>query len=227
MADNLQTIQQEVENKITNQGGAGTILASDHQAILLETLKKAGKFAGIYFLAELNNDGATAFFSWENNAMNANDFQVRIGAQSADLDDVEMLLNSLKGNVILHYKDYAGRSAMYKMTSWVKETNNSIDSFVLTLNSFSSNPNYTYQVNETLIAGLTFKANTNKTVPYGELTIYKASGNVNLDEVEAGDTVVGQLQNDVFLTRGVFVAGDPTDVASYNDDSEYFDPNDV
>ena len=60
---------------------------------------------------------------------------------------------------------------------------------------------------------------------FGTLSFYKANGNI-LNSLEAGDTVIGQLNNSLFLTRGVYVAGDKMEITSYDQNiSDWFNPN--
>ena len=61
-------------------------------------------------------------------------------------------------------------------------------------------------------------------IPFGTLIVYKASGNLNTGAIEAGDIAMGQLNGDIFLSRGTYVSGNILDLASYSN-TESFDPN--
>jgi len=61
-------------------------------------------------------------------------------------------------------------------------------------------------------------------IPFGSLITYKASGNTNNSAVEAGDSVMGQLNGGLFMTRGTYVTGNILDLASYSN-PKYFDQN--
>jgi len=225
--DNLSALATLIGQQIDPLGADGSILAVNHRDRLIEVMTKAGKYNGLYFLAELNRLTYPAgTMSWNDFSMNqAGDFEIIVSRLTADLNDAGDILTAIGKSTILHFKDFNGRSGMYRLKSVTSDTIGTDDVYRIILNSLSTNPGYTYQPTEKLICGLHFNANINKIHEFGDLAVYKNSANTDPNQVEPGDTVIGQLNGDIFLVRGTYVSGDPMDLTSYDDNSDFYDPN--
>lgn len=236
MADNFNILEQTVDDKITNSGGPGSILASDHNEILKEFIQKSGKYTGSPYKARKEPTGGivpVGTFFWNNNAMNnTSDFVITVSKTTADLNDLGLQLNRMSSGDLIHFKDYSGRSVYLIYKSHVAGTDASLppplDTYEITVAGLAENVNYTYQSSDDEISVMEFLPGNSKVIPFGQLQIFKASGNTDLTQIEAGDTAIGQLNADIFLMRGVYVSGPILDVTSYDDtQSDWFDPNDV
>lgn len=236
MADNFKILKQNLDSAIDPNAGIGEILAQEHNDVITEFINKAGKYTGLPFNSIDEKNGGivpTGSLVWNNNAMNnTSDFVITISQKTLDLNNVTPVLNTLSNGAIIHFKDFVGRSVflLYKSHVFLKDA---IDSDIvdITVQGYVDNINYAYQDGESEVCVIEFFVNANGVnpyiIPFGSLHVYKKSTNNDNTILEAGDTVTGQLNNDIFLTRGVYVSGDALDVASYDDDSEFFDPNDV
>lgn len=229
MADNNQQLKATIDDKITNAGGEESIFASDHNEILTSVLNQVGKYVGFFYEASLNPlELPAGTFSFNENPLNESgvDTIMRVAKISNDSNDIGDILRSSTGNTVLQMKDFAGRNAYFTLKGYVEKTDGTGNIYYdITVRAFDTNPNYTYQAQEKQLLCINFVANTNNIVPYGDMKIYKNEANEDQTRIESGDTVTGQLNDGIFLTRGVYVSGDLMSITSYSGDAEYFDPN--
>ena len=151
--DNLNTLETNIDDKITNAGGPGSILAADHNAILKEFARKSGKYTGAPFKARKEPDlgvvPAGSMF-WNNNALNTTaDFIITISKITSDLNDIGILLDKMTTDSLIRFKDYSGRSAFFDYKSHVADLDsNNDDIYNITISGYADNTNYNYQVSD-------------------------------------------------------------------------------
>lgn len=159
MADNKQTIFDQIDLDINPSGAAGSILASNHNTIAKAILAQAGKYTGAYFTAhKVTTTFSAGTLSWENNALNqTGNFTIKVSQLTADLNDIGNVLSLLNAGSLIHIKDYNGRSGFYGYISHAFDNSDSANTFYsIVLTSFTGNPNYTYQNAETKQCGLSW-----------------------------------------------------------------------
>ncbi len=113
MSDNKKIIEQNIDIAIDPAGGIGSILAANHNAVLKETLRGAGKYIGIYYQAsgDLSGNAPTGTFLWNgNDPSNTGNFVIRFAKFSTDLNDVGDVLNLMAVGGVIRIKDESGRS---------------------------------------------------------------------------------------------------------------------
>lgn len=228
--DNLKDLGQRIAQQIDPNGADESILAENHRDRLTEVMTKAGKFGGFYFLARKTRTTFPAgTFSWDDNRINDSDLDLIFSEKSSDSNTMKSVFESMAGNTIIHLKDFVGRSALYLFKSVSEETIGNTTVYRINVSSLAGNPGYTYQDTEEEVIGLSFYSNTNKIQEFGQLQIFRATANVgSLNPLPlAGDTVIGAMNGDKFMNRGVYVSGDPFEVDSYDDNSDFYDPNDI
>jgi len=224
--DNLSALATLIGQQIDPLGADGSILAVNHRDRLIEVMTKAGKYTGNFFQAELSRTSyPSGTLSWNNASMNQATFEMIVSENTSDLNDFGDIVENVGGITLIRFKDFAGRSSLYFLRNMVSEQLNGEKVYRLTLESFDTNPTYTYQPTEKMICSLDVIPNINTKMLFGDLQVFKIATNTNPFSIETGDTVVGQLNNDVFLSRGVYVAGDPLELTSYDDNSDFYDPN--
>jgi len=151
MADNLKLIKEDIDTYIDPNGGVGSVLALNHNAIEKSIVDKVGKYVGSAFTAVKT---ATIFtsgvFSWQGNAMNnTSNFTIRVSKKTSDLNDFGLLLDTLTENDIIQFKDFVGRCVYLKFISFTAGTDGSGNPiYDIIVAGYADNPNYTYQVNE-------------------------------------------------------------------------------
>lgn len=228
--DNLKELGGRIAQQIDPDGADESILAENHRDRLTEVMTKAGKFGGFYFLAKKSRTTFPAgTFSWDDNPINDANIDIIFSEKSLDSNTMKSVFESMGGNTVIHLKDFAGRSALYKFESVSEEVIGNTTVYRLNVNSIDGNPGYTYQDMEEELIGLSFYGNTNKIQEFGQLQIFRADGNKgSLSNLPLpGDTVIGAMSDDKFMNRGVYVSGDHFDVESYDDNSDFYDPNDI
>ena len=195
MADNLNTIIELVDEKITNTGGPGSIKAEDHNNIHKQIITKTGKYSGLYYVAEKNRtEFPSGSMSWNDNALNEGPgvFTITVSKNTSDFNDIGEVLKITPLNSTLQIKDFNGRSSMYTITSYQEAQINGDDVYNIILQSLDNNVNYIYQDLESLICSLNIYTNASKIYQPNELLIFRAaansgaSGSVPLP----GDTVI-------------------------------------
>ncbi|QHB40985.1 hypothetical protein HWC99_gp54 [Flavobacterium phage vB_FspS_tant8-1] len=163
--DNLKLIEQDIDVFIDPNGAPGSILAVNNQAIFKAILEKVGKYTGSPFIAKRN---LTLFspgdFSWNGNAMNnETEFIISISKKTTDLNDVGLILDTLIKNDLIQFKDFNGRSIFLTYFSHTQMTDgNGAFYYDIAVTGFSNNINYTYQVNESQIAVISFHKKINE-----------------------------------------------------------------
>lgn len=155
--DNFNTLEENIDSKITNAGGPGTILASDHNAILKDFARKTGKYTGSPYSARKEpNLGVVPSGSmfWNNNALNETaNFIITFSKYTADLNDFGLYLSRINSGSLIRFKDYYGRSACFTFKSYVADVDaNADDIYNVTVSGFVDNPNYTYQSTDSIIS---------------------------------------------------------------------------
>lgn len=221
MADNLNLIKEKVDEKIVNTRGLGAIKALEHNDILTDVLNKCGKYIGLFYKAKLTNTAiAVGQMSWENNAMDASDFQIVVAELDESGIDIGLFLNSAVGTSYLKIKDQSGRNALYQFVQIAKEG----ATYRINLKSIQSNPSYSYTAIEEHMCAIELYLNISNIIPFGQLIIHKAQANTNNSVLEGGDSVTGQLNSGIFLQHGVYDGtGNPLDLTSYGDSAEYYE----
>lgn len=163
--DNLKLIEQDIDVFIDPNGAPGSILAVNNQAIFKAILEKVGKYTGSPFIAKRNlNLFSPGDFSWNGNAMNnETEFMISISKFTTDLNDVGLILDTLIPNDLIQFKDFNGRSIFLTYFSHTQMTDGN-DAFYydIAVTGFSNNLNYTYQVNESQIAVISFHKKINE-----------------------------------------------------------------
>lgn len=237
MADNFKTLQQDIVDKINNAGGPGSIPSEDHRNILLELLSKVGKYTGAPFKARREpNTGIVPVgtFFWNNNAMNdANQITVTFSARSSDLNPIIEHVKRLSVGSLIHFKDYSGRSGLYKYISHA-EAVDPVDGDIINMviqSVGSTNPNYTYQASDDEISVIEFFSVNPNAIPYGNITFRQnqANGTAGNPIPSGGDYAEGVLSNGKVMDFGIYVAGAILDEGSYDPDTIVisYDPNDL
>jgi len=166
--DNLKLIENDIDVFIDPNGAPGSILAENNQTIFKAILEKVGKYTGSPFIAKRN---LTLFspgdLSWNGNAMNnETEFIISVSKLTTDLNDIGLLLDMLILNDIIQFKDYVGRSVFLTYKGHAQETDgNGAIYYDISVVGFSTNVNYTYQVNETQICVVSFHKKVNEFEP--------------------------------------------------------------
>lgn len=228
--DNLTAIKALIDDKITNTGGANTILASDQNAIFQQIIASMKWVGGVYVAkrdpaAGVVPTGEMFFGGVPFNQ--TTDFVITLNKNTGDGNDIGLILGRMATGDLIKLKDFSGRAPMFTYKSHAIGVDANTDPiYNITVSGFAENSNYTYIAADAEIAVLEFIIGTAKVVQFGQFSLYKANGNTS-NVPESGDTVVGQLASDIFLTRGTYVSGDPTLIASYDANSDFFDPNDI
>lgn len=154
MADNLKTTEQNINSAINPSSGIGGITADAHNDVLKQVLKKTGKYSGFPYLSQrdIDPDGVVPIgtFVWNNNAFNNTDnFTITLSYKNTDLNDVGVILDIITLDSLIHFKDYVGRSCYLKYVSHVESSDTSGNKiYNITVSGFTSNINYTYQLEE-------------------------------------------------------------------------------
>lgn len=149
MADNLKIVEEFIEEKINNQGGAGSIKAEYHNRISKETLQKAGRYTGLPYIATLNGiNGAinNGVMSFNGQAMNTEGvFVISLSVNTSDMNPVLLYLDLMVENSIIHFKDYEGRSVFYTYQNHVLGEDAEGNSIVnISVKSVKGNTNFVY-----------------------------------------------------------------------------------
>lgn len=161
MADNFDQFEQSAEQILDNTRGPGAILAEEHKSLLFELSQKAGKYTGLAFKARKEPVAGVVpvgTFFWNSNALNTTtDFTVTFSGKTADLNDPGLVLNKLQNGDIIHFKDYAGRSAYFIFKSVAAGTDSGgAVKYDVVLAGVADNSNYIYQAADDQIAVIEF-----------------------------------------------------------------------
>lgn len=161
MADNFDQFEQSAEQILDNTRGPGAILAEEHKSLLFELSQKAGKYTGLAFKARKEPIAGVVpvgTFFWNSNALNTTtDFTVTFSGKTADLNDPGLVLNKLQNGDIIHFKDYAGRSAYFIFKSVAAGTDSGgAVKYDVVLAGVADNSNYIYQAADDQIAVIEF-----------------------------------------------------------------------
>ena len=152
MADNLEQLQQDVETFIDPNGAPQSIKASDHQNLLKQVLSKTGKYVGASYVAQKEIVGALSNgqFSFEGNELNPST-EATFAFAKLNADNLDMLetFKRLTPGTIMFFKDYAGKAAQFNFKSY--SFNATRNAYLVTVDNFDGNPEYTYQEEETQI----------------------------------------------------------------------------
>lgn len=150
MSDNLKIVEQNIDTAINPNAGVGQILAANHNQVLKEVVRKAGKYTGFPFVSRgQSNAGVitSGFLIWNNNPMNnTSNFVITTAKLTADLNDVGVVLNQLSLADIIKFKDFEGRSVFLEYVSHSSsDDGNGNDTYDIVVKGFADNLNYTYQ----------------------------------------------------------------------------------
>lgn len=159
MADNIKNISEYVDQKITNAGGAGSILAENHNKILKDVLTKVGKYTGSPYKAKLNGTSVpTGTLIFNGSSLNnTNDFVITMSKRTADFNNVMIIVESLESGDLIHLKDFVGRSFYFIIQSFQESTDSAgLETIDFTVKASSDNPTYTYQSSEEEVCILEF-----------------------------------------------------------------------
>jgi len=161
MADNLTAIFQTIDDTINNTGGESSILASEHRAILQNLLESVGKYTGAPFKARqnpVNGIVPSGVLFFNGNALNnTNDFVVTTSKNSADLNDIGLILEKMTSGSLIHFKDFSGRSVYFVFKSFVADQDSAnSDIYNITVSGLAENTNYSYQPTDNEISVIEF-----------------------------------------------------------------------
>lgn len=210
MSDNIKEIGVLVDQKITNANGVGTILASDHNAIIKAILDKVGRNVGLSFTAQLDSNAGVipaGVLSWNGNAMNNDQpFTMTVSANSGDLSNALHPFSVVPLGSILQFKDHVGRVSLFLYGGYVldKDTANN-DVLNVSLIGLVGNINYTYQAGEQEKCIISFYSKGIASSSSGEVRI----GNLWFYPPNVGDdqVIVNGQEFRGFVTPGRYVTG--------------------
>lgn len=163
MADNFKTFETSVDDTITNAGGAGSILAADHNSLLKQFARITGKYTGAPYKARRtpNNGVVPAGVLFLNgNAFNTEtDFVITFAKNTADLNDVGLLIKRMTFGSLIRFKDYAGRSVYFTFKSFTENQDTAgEDIYEVTVSGFAENSTYNYSATDDEICVVEFLA---------------------------------------------------------------------
>ena len=196
MADNFKQTVENIERDIDPNGAAGSILAQNHQNILKDILNKVGKYVGNSYVAQKNITGnlSNGQFSFEGNGLNPSaEITIAFARINADNIDLREQLSKLVKNSIIVFKDFAGRKAQFKFISYVE--NSTRNAYIVTVENFDGNPEYTYQDSEQEICVFSFfsRSSNFQVLNSAEFRVLKNSGNTNFATNKLNGVVVDGL----------------------------------
>lgn len=151
MANNLKVLKERIETDIDPLGAPGSILAQNHQEILIDVLNNVGKNNGAQYLAHKTLTNYTnGKMSWNSNAMNnTSDFIMTFAKLTSDLNDFGQILSRLKTNDLLRFKDFVGRSVDLIFQFYEADVDGSGNPvYNVTVKGVAQNVNYVYQDTE-------------------------------------------------------------------------------
>jgi len=160
MSDNLKIIETNIDDAIDPNAGIGGIKAIEHNAVLKDVLRKAGKYSGFFFTAKGVLDGIAGLGSllWNGNSPDdTNDFTIRVSKLTADGNDIGIVLSRLASGGIIHFKDVTGKSFFLEFQSYSSGTDpNTNDIYDVIVKGVATNSNYIYQVAEQEVCSISF-----------------------------------------------------------------------
>jgi len=186
MADNLEQLQQDVETFIDPNGAPQSIKASDHQNLLKQVLSKTGKYVGASYVAQKEIVGALSNgqFSFEGNELNPST-EATFAFAKLNADNLDMLetFKRLTPGTIMFFKDYAGKAAQFNFKSY--SFNATRNAYLVTVDNFDGNPEYTYQEEETQICVFSFllKSAKFKVLNGAEFRVHGTTNELQVDDV--------------------------------------------
>lgn len=205
MADNLEQLKQDVETFIDPNGAPQSIKALNHQNLLKEVLSKTGKYVGASYVAqkEIVGELSNGQFSFEGNDLNPSTEVTFAFAQlNADnLDLMPTLQRLVKGSIIF-FKDYTGKAAQFRFLSYVFD--NTRKAYLVTVENFDGNPEYTYQDDESQICIFSFVSRSSnfQVLNNAEFRVHKLTTNEVFHTVEVNDVVTnGYFEDDNALIQ--------------------------
>ncbi len=224
MSDNLKIVEQNIDTAIDPNAGVGQILAAEHNQVLKEVVRKAGKYTGFPFVSRgQSNAGVitSGFFIWNNNAMNnTSNFVITAAKLTADLNDIGVVLNQLSPADIMRFKDFEGRSVFLEYVSHSSsDDGNGNDTYDITVKGFVENTNYTYQATEEQVSIIDFYTKGSSSVDTvtigGNVFLYQSMGG-SVSNIQAGDLAKdGLIAPNELATYLRYVSGDVTLLASW------------
>lgn len=226
--DNLQVLKTATETVYNPAGAPYSILASEVQALHKEYLDKLGRYTGFPFLSKrdiIGNNVNNGYIFWQGIPLNQEaDFELIMSGRTFDGNDMEKIFLTINSGDLVHYKDYNGRSALLKYSSYKKEVDvNNRLYFRVALTSYADNPDYTYLANEPdvpcfieFIRGAGFSK-----LHRGNMVIFRRPSNVTTD-LQSGDVVEGFWSDTLFI-KATYNGGDQNDINNYtiSEESEY------
>ena len=150
MADNLKITTGNVDTVIDPNAAVGGILAQEHNTLLKDILTKVGKFTGAPYLAQDDTNAGlvpVGVLVWNSNAFNnTTAFELTVAKQTADLNDIGIILGVINTGSLIHFKDFVGRSCFLEYISHVAATDSGGGAiYRITVKGNVDNSNYTYQ----------------------------------------------------------------------------------
>jgi len=218
MADDLKTIDQQIDTAINPAALPGQILTLSHNGLLHAIISAVGKLAGYPFTAKASGQAPQGTLLWNDNAMDGlTSFVVTVSKLTADGNDFGTVLGSIVNGDIIKFKDFEGKSALLQYQSHVAATDGfANDTYDITVIGFAENPSFTYTTEENIcILDLLGGGGSGATIFWVDKPlIIKSPANSSNGILEIGDYV------ETFITatrliKGIYLGGDQTLPASY------------
>ena len=217
--DDLQGLKDQIDAVLDPAGLPGSVLVTDHNALLSAILESSGKLTGLPFSAIETGDTPTGYLSWNSNAMDTlTAFNVTVSKLTVNDNDVDTVLSLAVIGDIIHFKDFDGRSAFLEYQSHAADVDGSAnDVYVISVKGFAENPSFTYGASDTVLCTIELiSASSSYIFTQAKPIIMKLPSNINASLLEAGDFVQIFL-TDTRLIKGIWNAGS----ADLLDDSNY------
>lgn len=155
MANDLIQLAGQVEQYIDPNGAPGSILAQNHQNLLLSVLQNVGRLTGLQFKARKEAPGGVVslgFLVWNSNNLNTTTpFTLTLSEITLDNQKVVRVLSRLKKGDLIKFKDTKGRAVFLEFDKYSEDTDVNMNVvYNLIVKGFPENINYLYQDTEVL-----------------------------------------------------------------------------
>lgn len=150
MSENLKQIEDDVIVQIPATGSPGDITGQNHQNLLKAFLNASGKFTGFVFDAIADGVPTTGKFSWMDTPMNEpSPFVVKFHEETGNGQKILNIIQQLRVNDYIKFKDYQGRVAVLKYVSHGSATESGQNIINVTVTGLPENPSVAYVGAET------------------------------------------------------------------------------